>query len=76
MVSAKLVGNFFLWELIHDFERNGGLGSDPLEVLVSGTVRNGQSTVGGPKWTKMDLFRPKPKWTKMDHLGPFWSLGC
>ena len=29
------------------------------------TVRSGQSTVGGPKWTKMDLFRPfaRPKWT-------------
>ena len=37
-------------------------------------VRNGQSTVGGPKWTKMDLFRPK--WTKMDHFGPFWSREC
>ena len=31
--------------------------------------RIGQSTVGGPKWTNMDLFRPK--WTKMDHFGPF-----
>ena len=30
----------------------------------------GQSTVGGPKWTKIDLFGPK--WTKMDHFGPFW----
>ena len=29
------------------------------------------ATVGGPKWTKIDLFRPK--WTKMDHFGPFWS---
>ena len=28
---------------------------------------NVQSTVGGPKWTKMDLVRPK--WTKMVHLG-------
>ena len=33
--------------------------------------RSDQSTVGGPKWTKIDLFRPK--WTKMDHFGPFWS---
>ena len=32
---------------------------------------NGQSTVGGPKWTKMDLFRPK--WTQN---GPFWSREC
>ena len=37
-------------------------------------IRNGQSTVGGPKWTKMDLFRPE--WTKMDHFGPFWSREC
>ena len=37
-------------------------------------LRNGQSTVGGPKWTKMDLFRPK--WTKMHHFGPFWSCEC
>ena len=29
-------------------------------------VRKGQSTVSGPKRTKMDLFRPK--WNKMDHL--------
>ena len=34
----------------------------------------GQSTVGGPKWTKMDLFRPKR--TKWDHFGPFWSREC
>ena len=27
-------------------------------------LRNGQSTVGGPKWTKMD------------HFGPFWSREC
>ena len=33
-----------------------------------------QSTVGGPKWTKMDLFRTK--WTKMGHFGPFWSSEC
>ena len=44
-------------------------------------LRNGQSTVGGPKWTKMDQNRPKR--TKMDHFGlanakiqfgirPFW----
>ena len=32
--------------------------------------RSGQSTVGGPKWTKVDLFRPK--WAKMDDFGPFW----
>ena len=37
-------------------------------------LRNGQSTVGGPKWTKIDPFRPK--WTKMDHFGPFWSREC
>ena len=42
--------------------------------LVEHFFRNGQSTVGGPKWTKMDLF--KPKWTKMDHFGPFWSPEC
>ena len=29
-------------------------------------IRNCQSTVGGPKWTKMDLFRPK--WTILVHL--------
>ena len=34
---------------------------------ISTEVRNGESTVGGPKWTKMDLCRPK--WTKMDHFG-------
>ena len=28
------------------------------------TIRNGQSTVG------------RPKWTKMDHFGPFWSREC
>ena len=52
------------------------------------TLRNGQSTVGGPKWTKMDLFRPK--WTNiLVHFGlanakiqfgirpfrPKWSFG-
>ena len=40
--------------------------------MVTGwLVRNDQRTVGGPKWTKMDLFRPK--WTKMDDFGPCWS---
>ena len=29
--------------------------------------RNGQSTVGGPKWTKMDLSRPK--WTILLYYG-------
>ena len=28
--------------------------------LRSTIVRNGQGTVGGPEWTKMDLFRPGP----------------
>ena len=32
--------------------------SHPLHPLVT-MFRNGQSTVGRPKWTKMDLFRPK-----------------
>ena len=30
-------------------------------------IRNGQSPVGGPKWTKMDLFTPK--WTILVHFG-------
>ena len=34
-----------------------------------GKLRNGQSTVGGPKWTKMD-----PLQAKMDQNGPFWSI--
>ena len=29
--------------------------------------RSGQSTVGGPKWTKIDLFRSK--WTILVHFG-------
>ena len=39
--------------------------------LSEAQFRSGQSTVGGPKWTKIDPFRPK--WAKMDHFGPFWS---
>ena len=46
-------------------------------------VLNGQSTVGGPKWTKMDLGQNGPKWTILVHFGlasaefqfgirPFW----
>ena len=46
----------------------------PLAQKLWGFVKNGQSTVGGPKWTKMDLFRPKR--TKEDHFGPFWSREC
>ena len=46
-------------------------GRGPKSNRTSRLFRNGQSTVGGPKWTKMGLFRPK--WTKMDYLGPFWS---
>ena len=45
-----------------------------LVFLGEERVRNGQSTVGGPTWTKMDLFRPK--WTEMDHFGPVWSREC
>ena len=45
-----------------------------LQAANQESLRNGQSTVGGPKWTKMDLSRPK--WTKMGHLGPFWSREC
>ena len=33
-----------------------------------------RARVGGPKWTKMDLF--SPKWTRMHHFGPFWSREC
>ena len=33
-------------------------------------LRNGQSTVGGPNRTKMDLFGQNgPNFTKMDHFG-------
>ena len=33
-------------------------------------VRSDQSTVGGPKWTKIDLFRRNgPKWTILVHFG-------
>ena len=32
-----------------------------------GKLRSGQSTVGGPKWTKIDTFRPK--WTILVHFG-------
>ena len=31
------------------------------------SFRNGESTVGGAKWTKMDLYRPK--WTILVHFG-------
>ena len=46
--------------------------STAVNIVLRGThkfsgVRNGQSTVGGPKWTKMDLFRPK--WTILVHFG-------
>ena len=35
-------------------------------------IRCGKSTVGGPKWTKIDLFRPK--WTKIRFgIRSFWS---
>ena len=37
------------------------------QILYNPVIRNGQSTVGGPKWTKMDLFRPK--WTILVHFG-------
>ena len=30
-----------------------------LGLSVPIMIRSGQSTVGGPKWTKIDLFRPK-----------------
>ena len=40
------------------------------DVLNFSSIRRGQSTVGGPKWTKIDPLRPK--WTKMDHFGSFW----
>ena len=40
-------------------------------IVAAMPCRNGQSTVGGPKWTKI-----RPKWTKMHHLGPFWSREC
>ena len=48
--------------------------AESLERAIAVILRNGQSTVGGPKWTKMDLFRPKR--TKMGHFGPFWSREC
>ena len=35
---------------------------------LSVMFRSGQSTVGGPKCTKIDLFRPK--WTILVHFGP------
>ena len=35
--------------------------------LFQDFFRNSQSTVGGPKCTKMDLFRPK--WTILVHFG-------
>ena len=53
---------------------NGWVSSFGLVPVDLSPFKNGQSTVGGPKWTKMDLFRPK--WTKMDHFGPFWSREC
>ena len=37
------------------------------EIVIAESLRSGQSTVGGPKWTKTDLFRPK--WTILVHVG-------
>ena len=66
----------------------------PLALIVRTfriLLRNGQSTVGGPKWTKMALFRPNgPKWTILVFFGlanakiqfgirsfwPKWSFGA
>ena len=41
-------------------------GSQSRKDVFLPSIRNGQSTVGGPKWTKMDLVRPK--WTILVHL--------
>ena len=61
-----------------------------LPFFVVPKFRNGQSTVGGPKWTKMALLRPKwTKWSILVHVGlanakirfgirsfwPKWSFG-
>ena len=73
--AGKLVKNFpaaskfarkLLWQGISD---SHSLLEFSEYLFISVMLRNGQSTVGGPKWTKMDLFRPN--WTKMDHFGPF-----
>ena len=45
----------------------GGI-ANPLSGYPESLSGNGQSTVGGPKWTKMDLQ------AKMDQNGPFWSI--
>ena len=81
----SILGRFLVSFGQHDKHRKHNKASTPKKT--GGFVRNGQSTVGGPKWTKMDVFRPK--WTKMDHFGlanakirfgirpfwPKWSLG-
>ena len=61
--------------------KNARVENSPLHIRIQ--FRDGQSTVGGPKWTKM------AKWTKMVHFGlanakiqfgirpfcPKWSFG-
>ena len=42
--------------------------SDVMKIWgFTANLRSGQSTVRGPKWTKIDLFRPK--WTILVHFG-------
>ena len=38
-----------------------------IEMINFAMIRNGQNAVGGPKWTKVDLFRPK--WTILVYFG-------
>ena len=42
-----------------------------LLLLSLPKFRNGESTVGGPKWNKNG-----PRQAKMDHFGPSWSREC
>ena len=42
--------------------------------LNQSVSRSGQSTVGGPEWTKIDLFRPK--WTILVSRIPNSSSEC
>ena len=66
---CHILGAYFLqiwgwgWSELFSNHRQSQEGFEGARIK---NVRNGQSTVGGPGWTKMDLFRPK--WTKMDHI--------
>ena len=55
------------WRLIPGFCRDIPEVPEKFEKRKFVLIRSGQSTVGGPKWTKIDLLRPK--WTILVHFG-------